>query len=127
MIIPIGRGGLCKTSKRLYPPYNPIGIGPDKNPPLLNNVIYRFIYIYSVLVNIVIFSLSLGDLGVITPIGRGGSCETSMRLYPPYNPIGVGPTKPHVRFPSFYYNIDIILSFFPHFLYDFGRDNPDWS
>jgi hypothetical protein len=32
VIIPIGRGGLCKTSKRLYPPYNSIGIGPVKNP-----------------------------------------------------------------------------------------------
>ena len=78
VIIPIGCGGLCETLKRLYPPYNSIGIGSIKNP-LLNNVIYRFIYIYYVFVNIVIFSLSLCDLGVIIPIGRGGLCKTSKR------------------------------------------------
>ena len=43
---------------------------------------------------IVIFSpFFLCDLGVIIPIGRGGLCETSIRLYPPCNPIRVGPMK----------------------------------
>jgi hypothetical protein len=33
VIIPIGRGGLCKTSKRHYPPCNSIGMStPAENP-----------------------------------------------------------------------------------------------
>jgi hypothetical protein len=52
MIIPIGRGGLCETSMRLYPPCNPIGIGPLKN--LCFKLIYRFIYIYYVIVDILL-------------------------------------------------------------------------
>ena len=50
VIIPIGHGGLCETSMRLYPPCNSIGIGPLKNPRF--KFIYRFIYIHYVLVNI---------------------------------------------------------------------------
>ena len=52
VIIPIGRVGLCKTSKRHEPPRNPIGIGPLENLSL--KFIYRFIYVYYVLVNIIL-------------------------------------------------------------------------
>jgi hypothetical protein len=53
VIIPIGRGGLFKTSKRHYPPRNSIGIGPTKIL-CLNPFIF---IIYYVVVNIVHIAL----------------------------------------------------------------------
>ena len=73
-------------------------LDPKNTTPMFK---FRHLVFYYV-VNIILsfFPRFLRDLGVITPIGRGGLCETSMRLYPPCNPIGVGPTrilyfKPH--------------------------------
>jgi hypothetical protein len=67
VIIPIGRGGLCKTSKRHYSPCNSIGIGPTKIL-CLNPVIF---IIYYVVVNIVHF-FHYFDLGMKIPNGIGG-------------------------------------------------------
>jgi hypothetical protein len=64
VIIPIGRGGLFKTSKRHYPPCNSIGIGPTKIL-CLNPVIF---VIYYVVVNIVHYF----DLGMKMSNGVGG-------------------------------------------------------
>jgi hypothetical protein len=56
VIIPIGRGGLFKTSKRHYPPRNSIGIGPTKI--LCLNLLLPVIFIiYYVVVNIVHIAL----------------------------------------------------------------------
>ena len=71
---------------------SPRGTWPEKHNPHVQ--ILSFIILLRCKYYIVIFSpFFLCDLGVIIPIGRGGLCETSMRLYPPCNPIGVGPTK----------------------------------
>ena len=86
---------------------------------MLNIVTYRFIYIHSVFVNIVIFSLALCNLGVIIPIGRGGLCKTSKRLYPPYNSIGIGPIKN----PLFRTSLFSSLSIFHYF--DLGIKIPN--
>ena len=69
---------------------SPRGTWPEKHNPHVQIPSFSILlcceYCY-------IFPLFLCDLGVIIPIGRGGICENSMRLYPPCNPIGVGPTK----------------------------------
>ena len=75
---------------------------------------FRHLVFYYVVNIILIFSPPfLCDLGVITLIGRGGLCETSMRLYPPCNPIGVRPTKTLYFEPRYFHHLQRCYDYCP--------------
>ena len=98
-------------------------LDPKNTTPMFK---FRHLLFYYV-VNIVIFSpfFFLCDLGMIILIGRGGLCETSMRLYPPHNPIGIGPTKILYFKPRYFRHLRYDCDYCPFFYFWFGHENTE--
>ena len=100
---------------------SPRGAWPEKHNPHVQipsfSILLRCEYCY-------ILPLFLCDLGVIIPIGRGGLCETSIRLYSPCNPIGVGPMKILYFKPRYFRHLRCCCDHFPFFCFNLGMKTP---
>ena len=120
MTTPIGRGGSCETSMRLYPPCNPIGVGPTKPPCSISVILLRYRY-YIVIFSSVFFMI----LGLIIPIGRDGLCETSMRHYPSRNSIRHWTHKTLFIKPRHAHYLQYCCNYCPFFYFDLGMKTPN--